>query len=285
MMLLDKNLTNKTPDITGENTEIYFLDNNLLLKKFKKLDLKKEEYLLKKYEYAKKIGRIEGLSLPIDIFNPQDRIEGFIEEIIPGTLEKTTVSFEEYWKNSFRRLSLIDINKYMLQVIDIVDKCHKVGIINPDLSGNGNVLFDKRTQKVYMTDYHDMQVLDIPSNNLSKNIYYDTILYSPKYKKNGLWTNNIDLFTLAIRYLYYTTGYNILMIENTPFPAGKYLEIINNVGLWDTKFKDLLLSLYDNYSQNLELKEAILELEENYYLEPIKNFEIGQIRKFKKKDA
>ena len=36
---------------------------------------------------------------------------------------------------------------------------------------------------------------------------------------------------------------------------------------------------------NLELKEAILELEKNYYLEPIKNFEIGQIRKFKKKDA
>lgn len=282
MILPIKELRGKKPTISGENTDIYYLNNGLLVKRLKKLDLKQSEYLLRKLQYIKTIKNIEGLNLPVDIILTEySQTAGYVERVIPGIVEGTTLNFEDYWKEHFTELTLAEISNYILQVNGIVNKCHQAGIINPDLSSKGNVLYDTISGKVYLTDYHDMQIEDMPSKSLSSNIYFDTILYSRKYRSENLWTKNIDSFIIAMRYLYYTTGYSFQDAKEKGYPAAKYREILEKAGLTNTLYAKYMASLYDNYKDNLDIEDSIMELEEQYVLEKLdKPLEKGQIRKF-----
>lgn len=97
----------------------------------------------------------------------------------------------------------------MLKVCNAIEECHKNKIVNPDLSSGGNVLYHQGTKKVYLTDYQDMQVGEIATHAISDFIAIDPILLKSKYIHGDRYSPNIDLYTLAIRYFYYTTKLNL----------------------------------------------------------------------------
>lgn len=279
MFISSDELNRKKPNIEGARTNIYYLNSEILAKRFKNMADRELSMMFKKYNYSKKISDLKGVSLPIDILETEKGFSGYIEKIIPEILNGKMVSFADYVNSHRFTITLDDITSYMLKVCDIVSACHKTdnNIVNPDLASEGNVWFNQKTKEVCFTDYQDMQVGDIPSQACSSFIVSDPIINTPKYHKKGLYTPNIDLYTLAIRYFYYATKINV---PRTMFYKINIEDMLKETGISDTSFANCMRVLYDKHKDNMDIREAIIELNENY---KISRFKQGQPRVFIRK--
>lgn len=277
MLIQMKDLNTKKPDISGKLTNIYYLNNNLLAKRFLHLNNLRKQEVFEKYEYSKNITGLDQVSLPIDTLETENGFCGYIENILPGFRNNELILFADYYNAHKDSVTLNDITTYFLKVCELINKCHKNNIIIPDLASGGNVLFNQKNNKVYLTDYHDMQVNDIPSHTYSSFIAMDPIINSPKYYKGLLYNSNIDFYTLAVRYFYYATHINIpkAMLYKTDIESILRMAKINN-----THFANCIRMLYDQNIDNIDISEPIIELNENYTLS---GFKAGEPRVFLKK--
>ncbi len=155
-------------------------------------------------------------------------------------------------------------------------KSNNNGIVNPDMSTRGNVKYNKSNGSVYFTDYQDMQILDIPTTTISSFIIEDPIIDTPKYYNNGFYTTNIDLYTLTIRFFYYASKIKVPRAIAT----FDIKELLEHAGISNTYFGDCMRILYDPKKDNLNIREAIIQLRNEYELTP---FKLGEARKFVKK--
>ncbi len=278
MFIKMQELNQKVPDIKGENSNIYYLSKLYLAKRFLKCYDMKKEYKLQRYEKAKAMSRITGLSLPTDILETEKGFCGYIEPVIPGTFSNDLIDFGDFVNENRYNITLEQISSYIIKCLEIVEQCHDNGIVNPDMSTLGNVKYNKSNGEVYYTDYQDMQVSDIPTSVISSFIALDPIMKTPKYynNNNGFYTPNIDLYTLAIRFFYYSSKINVPRAING-YNIKQLLEI---AGISDTYFGECMRILYDPNKDNLNIKEAIIELCSEYRLTPFKQ---GEARKFVRK--
>ncbi len=277
MLIPMKELDAKKPDISGERTKIYYLNNNLLAKKFLNLNNFKKQEIFQKYEYAKNITELEQVSLPIDILETEKGFCGYIENILPGFQNNELILFGNYCNEHKESVTLDEITSYFLKVCEIINKCHKNNIIIPDLASEGNVLFNQTNNKVYLVDYHDMQVNNIPSYVSSSFIDIDPIINSQKYYNRLIYNYNIDFYTLAIRYFYYTTHINIPKARLYKVDLESILKITQ---INDTHFANCIRRLYDPNIENIDISESIIELNKNYTLS---KFKAGEPRIFLKR--
>lgn len=276
MFIKMQELNRKFPDIRGENSNIYYLSELYLAKRFLRCYDMQKEYKFQKYERAKYMTGLEGLSLPIDILETEDGFCGYIEPVIPGTFSSDLIDFGDFVNDNRYSITLEQISIYVIKCLEIVKKCHNNGIVNPDMSTLGNVKYNKSNGNVYYTDYQDMQVLDIPTPIVSSFIATDPILQSPKYYNNGFYTPNIDWYTLAIRFFYYVSKINVPRAIN----AYDIKELLEFAGISNTFFGDCMRVLYDPNKDNLDIREAIIQLCNEYKLTPFKQ---GEVRKLVRK--
>lgn len=277
MLIPMKELNSMKPDINGSRTSIYYLDENILAKRFKNLSDREKRELLKKYQLSKTFSKINNLSLPIDILETEKGICGYIESIIPGIRDGSITSFVDYFHETNGNFKLEELTDYMLKVNDIVESCHENGIVNPDMSSEGNVWFDTKSKEVFFMDYQGMQVQDISTSAINSFIAFDPVIKLPKYYKKSFYSPNIDLYTMAIRYFYYATKINI---PKTMFLGGNIKELIKEVGISGTEFADCLQVLYDPDKDNLDIRNAIIDLTKDFELPEIKK---GQARRLVRK--
>ncbi len=277
MLIPMKELDAKKPDINGERTKIYYLNNNLLAKRFLNLNNFKKREIFQKYEYAKNITELNQVSLPIDILETEKGFCGYIENTLPGFQNNELILFGNYCNEHKESVTLDEITSYFLKVCEIINKCHKNNIIIPDLASEGNVLFNQTNNKVYLVDYHDMQVNNIPSYVSSSFINIDPIINSQKYYNRLIYNYNIDFYTLAIRYFYYTTHINMpqAMLYKVDLESILKITQIN-----DTHFANCIRKLYDPNIENIDISESIIELNKNYTLS---KFKVGEPRIFLKR--
>lgn len=286
-----KELEGKEPDYNGTKVQIYYLDESKLAKIFKlppnasQKDKKQLPKKLKKiYSFAQSIGEIEHVSLPVDQVLSNNRICGFIENQIPGVKEQETKQFTDYYNAHRYQITIEEITDYFLSLADIVEECHQHQIVIPDLSSTGNVFYNSNTKRVDLVDFHDMQLGNIKTDTISGSIASDPVLMQPKYYRNGIYSPNIDYYTLAIRYFYLITKINI--------PDSRLVNFYNNdsdndvedylsaTGISETAFGECMRDLYNPTHDNQDIREAIQELAQEYDLSP---FEIGRPRKLIKK--
>lgn len=278
MFISKKELKSKKPDIKTDNSRIYFLSDRLLAKCFRGMSSIARKECLLRFEYLDNITDLKNVSLPVDIVETENGFCGYVEEILPGTLSGNLGSYTEHCNKKCYDITLDDITSYILEVCNIVDACHKNGMVNPDLSSDGNVLFNPHDRTTFLTDYQGMQVGDIKTKHISSFIAADPIIHTEKYYSNGMFTPNIDLYTLAIRFFYYATKINV------PRAINGYTinELLKMAGIADTSFGDCMRTLYKPSGDNLDIREPIQELNANYQLT---RFKTGQVRNLVKKDS
>ncbi len=263
MKISMKQLNEMTPDIKGDKVNIYYLNSSYLIKRFLRLNDSEKRMKLDRFTYARNIGEIERVSLPVDILETEKGFCGYIEKILPGTLEGDLVCFTDYVNQHQHDITLEEITAYILDVCDSVAMCHKHGIINPDMASFGNVKYHLGTKKAYLTDFQDMQVGDITTNAISSFIAFDKTISLPKYHNGDKLTTNLDLYTLAIRYFYYTTKLNIprASLFNVPIE-----EILRGSGIEHTEFAECLKTLYHPSKPNQDIRGPIEEINKQFVL-------------------
>lgn len=277
MLVTMKVLNEMEPNVKGKKVSLYYLNQQFLAKRFLGLSDYEKRMKVARYEYGKKTKGITSLNLPTDILETERGFAGYIEPILPGTLEGELLSFVDYVNDHRYDITLDEITNYMLMVGNGVEECHENGIVNPDLSSDGNVLYHKENGKVYLTDYQDMQVGDIESPAISDFIVTDPILTKPKYIHRGKYSPNIDLYTLAIRYFYYTTKLNIPRAAMFNVSVS---DLLIGSGIEDTEFADCLRRLYDPDKDNMDIRGPIEDINKKYV---ISRFKEGEPRHFIRK--
>lgn len=275
MFIPESKLNTITPDIDYKKTSLYYLDDKTLAIRFKNIGNLEKDHLLWKYEYALNIKGLDSVVLPNDILEIEDGLCGYIENRIPIGIDDNIVEFYTYWFQHRLDITLDDITKYVLAVCNAVTLCHEQKIINPDITSNGNVLYDIKNNKVYLIDYHDMQVKDMPTNIFSPFIE-DSIINTEKYYNGKFWTPNVDLYSLAVSYFYYAT--KISIPETIKHKSIDF--ILKRVGIADTEFGDCIRTLYNPNKENKDIRNSIISLSHEYELSKYKN---GKIRMFVKK--
>lgn len=262
MLIPMKELNRMSPNYDGKRTSIYFLENGIVLVRFKHLNDSQKRDLFKKYEYVKDTN-IRGLITPYDILETEKGFCGYVEKCVPNIDKKHVYEFQDYVNEYRYSVSLDMITDYFLSCSDIIEEAHKEDIVNPDLCTGQNCYYDFHKKEATFVDFHDMQVKDIESKGYSDFIAIDKVIYSKKYHKGELWTPNIDYYILAIRYFYYATKINLPRVAAMGMDIN---EIINMANIKGTKFADVLKILYDQNKDNENIKDAIIELNKNYKL-------------------
>lgn len=277
MLIPMKELNNMPEDIKGKRASIYFLNDKFLAKRFNHLTSREKYDKEARYDLSKEFTDLEYVSLPYDILETEKGFCGYIEKVIPDYFSGNIEHFGDYANDNKYSLTLEEITDYILKVANMVEACHKHEIIIPDLASDGNVQFNKVTKDVWILDYQDMQVKNIKTSYHSSFIENDPVINLDKYYYNGLWTPNIDLYTLAIRYFYYATKINMPNASLTGHKPEEYLAL---VGISDTYFAESLRRLYNPDQDNLDIRDAIIELNQKYTISTLVK---GQARKFIKK--
>lgn len=272
MFIKMKELNARKADIESSHKKIYYLDDKLLAKRFLHLNQKEKKELQEKLEYAQGI-KIKGVSIPIDKLETEKGFCGYIEEILPGSIDNKLINYTDYYNEHRYDIELSDITSYILECNGIVDECNENDIVNPDMCSEGNVLFNQNTRDVYYTDYQGMQVGNIKTNNISDFIAFDPILNEEKYIKDDLYSKNIDLYTLTIRCFYYMTKINVPRVMNARIFTIE--ELIKMANIDGTYFADCLRILHDKEKNNEDIKEALKELNEKYAMS---QFISGEVR-------
>lgn len=279
MFIPKSKLDSMNPSLELENSSVYYLNSFLVAIRFKNLRDVEKQILYAKYIETNKIKKLNGVMLPIDIIEDENGLCGYLE----NKVSDDALNFADI-VNKDKNISLNDISTYMLRVCDIVSDGQKNGIINPDMSSIGNVLYDPKTKKVYFLDYQGMQVNKLPTDAVDSFIYLDPVVNTKKYFYNCYWTTNIDLYTLTIRYLYYATRINIPKSMSVPQnrinPVDFINNVLHNIGISNTEFGECLRTLYNPNKNNMDIRYGITELNNKYKLT---DFEINKPRTFVKK--
>ncbi len=270
-------LNSMVPNVEGKKVTLYYLNQQFLIKRFIGLTDYEKRMKVARYEYAKRTTGITALNLPIDILETENGFEAYIEPILPGTLEDELISFGDYLNEHRYDITLDEITNYILMVANAVDECHKNGIINPDMASEGNVLYHKNRGKIYLTDYQDMQVGDIETKVGNSFVAPDPILLKPKYLEGNRFSPNIDLYTLAVRYFYYTTKINM---PRASMYGVSVDELLRGSGIEHTAFAECLRTLYKPNKENMDIRGPIDDINKQYV---ISKFKQGEPRHFIRK--
>lgn len=270
-------LNSMQPNVTCEKVSLYYLNSKLLAKRFLGLSDYEKRMKVARYEYGMKTTGIASLNLPMDILETENGLEAYVEPIIPGTLEGELIVFCDYLNEHRYDITLDEITKYMLMVCDAVEECHENEIINPDMASGGNVLYHKSAGKVYLTDYQDMQVGNITTPAISDFIASNFILSNPKYTIGNRYSKNIDFYTLAVRYFYYTTKLNI---PRASLYGVSMDDLLRGSGIEHTELAECIRRLYDPHKENLDIRGPIEDINKQYV---ISKFKQGEPRHFIRK--
>lgn len=277
-------ILSKSTLVTNGNNYMctYDLNNGQILKLIKpKEDMKTalqygryEEFikeLFKKLQLSKEFN-IAALVLPNTIyFNKKDELIGYTMPKIKGDTIDNVLS----------KITSLELYSKIFEIlIDNVIALNEEGIILPDLANTSNILISKNLEKIHFIDYDGMQVQDSPSFVMSGLLNHknNPMLNDRKYRKNDLFTKNLDKLSLLLIFVYYTTGKNFMcrddldtellqqinsilkqgikLIPNTE----EFTDFFNSIGINNTELSNLIERIFNPQINNLYPKNAIKKL-------------------------
>lgn len=164
-----------------------------------------------------------------------------------------------------------------------VQLANEEDIIFPDLAFGNNVFYDPKTDKFSFIDFDGIQIKDTPSMCISGmlNKMVEPLNNEEKYGafNNGLslYKDNLDKFSLATLFFYYSNGYNIgftlenLMHSRCNNGNGEINDIdlnrfMNYIKLKDDDFREYVRLFFDKEKDNMYLHEVLPEFSKKYTL-------------------
>lgn len=235
-------------------------DGSYVVKKYDNLSKQDYKILRQKLEIGKGMKPIEGLVTPIDFITDGNKVKESYYPYVEG------INFADYINKNGVNLSLDIICDYIHKLENLLKKCHCEDIILPDFLTGGNLLYNPITKKINAVDYDGMQVKELPSFGISDFIYKPhniVLLRGQKYYRNGLYTKNIDVYSLYIAFFYYTTKFNI---PNDPDLKNTLYSYLKTTNLLGTTISKKMLDIYNLKVDNSYFDEDILKIGSQYEL-------------------
>ena len=125
----------------------------------------------------------------------------------------------------------------------------------------GNVLYNPLNRKIYALDYDGLQIENLSCNGVSDFIYKPhsmSLLHSSKYYKDGLYTKNLDIYSIYVTYIYYTTKLNLPKDPNLKNNIEEYLRVAN---IFDTNISEKVMDIYNLKADNRYLDQDLYAIE------------------------
>lgn len=235
-------------------------DGSYVVKKYNNLSKKENKILRQKLERSETLSSIEGLVTPLSFSLNGGKVEEIYFNFVEG------INFADFLNENGLNVSLSIVTDYILSLEALVKKGHEYNVVFPDLLTGGNVLYDVNNKKIYALDYDGLQIEDLPSFGISDFIckpHNTSLLHSQKYYRNGLYTKNLDLYSIYVAYLYYTTKLNAPRDPRLKETLSGYLKSAN---ILQTEAAQKILDIYNLSKDNRYLDDDLRKIEEKYYL-------------------
>lgn len=211
-------------------SDVYRLDDGNYLKVFK------DVYLNFKNDLESKIADSEKLSLPKEIIKPNGICYSngeFIGYTMPpsGGVMVEQMMYSAPLRKQFDLSYYNDIYKKIERVVELSNRC---GIVFPDMCTLGNVhmTYDGNIRFI---DYDGLQIGDEKRVFLSSALGKESEYENTKYKRNGIYTPELDKKSIIVHYFAYVFG----------------------IDLTDVKYEDIEFVLYSHGIYSKEIVDAV----------------------------
>jgi len=189
--------------------------------------------------------------------------------------------FVEYNRHNF---SLDFLTNFFLKLEDVVKKSENV--VFPDLLSNGNILVNRTDMR--LIDFDGLQIGEFKSPAISSSLGNMDIYDSDKYKKDGLYTKNIDIKSLIYLYFDLVFDCELRELDNIGLNYGSCMKnerlkfLFNYYNINDSELFDKVWRLYIDNESNIYLGDTINYIASNYKLDS-KLYDLINVRKLVKK--
>ncbi len=216
--------------------------NSLELKILESKNIKLPYYIKKpKDVYYARDGRFKGYSTPgfdgIDIYQYFHTMN-FFDQMLP----------ENYTK-IYRRLE------------SVINEANKEGIVFPDICSEGNVLFNPRMGSIALVDYDGFQIGNDQSIVYLSEALGDKSQYNnPKYRRNGLYTSELDKKSMVIHYFANAFDINLSMVGKKDSITGRIMTVdeeMDKIGISDLEIRDIVKCAFSDKGNNGSIIEAV----------------------------
>lgn len=179
--------------------------------------------------------------------------------------EREGASFNTYFIKGQLRVNLVHLAKIYTKKERIVKRANARGIIMPDLASGDNVLVDENNDsKVTLLDYDGFQVEELGTYYAASDINPYALLSLAKYfKRNGLWTQNVDSYSLITSFIYACTSMNL---PDQPDVKYRVDELLDVLGLDDPEIREKVKALYSDTRENVYFDDSYQRIAELYEL-------------------
>lgn len=142
----------------------------------------------------------------------------------------------------------------------IIDEANKEGVVFPDLCSEGNVLFNPRGL-LGLVDYDGLQVGDDKSIVYLSSALGDAAQYeNSKYKKNGLYTSQLDKKSLIIHYFANAFDLNLSDVGEKDPITGSIITVdqkLDSINMKDDEVRDIVRTAFSSEGYNGSIVEAV----------------------------
>ena len=216
--------------------------NSLELKILESDKLKLPYYIKKPQEaYYKRNGMFKAYTSPgvvgIDLYEYFHTM-GFFDKMMP----------ENYTK-IYRRLE------------SVINEANKEGIVFPDICSFGNVLYNPRMGSIALIDYDGFQIGDDRSVVYMSEALGDPSQYNnSKYKKNGLYTSELDKKSLVIHYFANAFDINLSEVGKKNPYTGSIITVdqkMDEIEMTDEEVRNVVKTAFSNEGVNGSIVEAV----------------------------
>lgn len=188
---------------------IYLLRDGRVFKRFHFEELEDYEKLNISLEgkilIGEKLKDLKEFPAPLSIVYQKDRLVGYTVKFNTGKPVADFVSCRKlnnfhFYVNFFNKLE------------NIVKKGHSLGLVFPDLCTHSNI-FISRMGHFSLIDYDGFQIEDYFSFSISSAIYNRYKILKPKFYNNGLFTEELDKYSLMILFLQFLSNLDLSSID------------------------------------------------------------------------
>lgn len=215
-------------------------EDDKVIKSFKNLTEEQNEILLGKLELKEKFKDIKGIVVPEDYTLKN----GFVDEI-----QTQFIDLPDFYSSTGTSLLSFEVISYCMENLNYVLKQgHKNGMVFPDFPSKGNIKYNPQTFEIFLLDYEDNQIDNFPTGVICPTLVKNPLMKSKKYFNKGLYTKEVDIYNMALRWYSLCTGWKL---DAEIFRQGLTCsQALENAGIFNEelimKFTKCFLKNYSN---------------------------------------
>lgn len=192
---------------------IYLLSDGRVFKRF--LFEEVDRYSDKGISLENKILEGERLKEHTEFYGPLSAVyrkSTFVGYTMDFNKGKNLIKYFDSLKYKYSQSNLKFCASRYKKLESVVKKGHTLGVVFPDLCTASNI-FISRIGHFSLTDYDGFQIDDYPTFSISSIIYDRNKVFNPKFYNNGLFTEELDKYSLMILFLQELSSLNLSLID------------------------------------------------------------------------